>query len=916
VGRRLAKLADDFVSRMARTKADYEDTNYYHGTGAHIKEGFIPSESGNLGGGVYLTPNPDSASKRAVLSKYRNRDKGKNPNVLQTRIRNDLSFFDMNENPFMDLDINKLKEQGYDGVRRFDDDVLQEINVFDPSNIRSVNAMFDPAKKGSSDLLASTIPAALGIGALATGEDAEAGVITKNGKRIIEAWHGTPHSFDKFNMSKLGSGEGAQAYGHGMYTADSRSVAEGYKGALTGRQARDSFLNSLPEDADFEDVIDLLGSGEFTESQEKVIKALKADDWLGFDYPSQAIDATYRNLDRYDASKELVDAVKGEGSLYKVNIDATPEEMLDWDLPLSEQSQVVQDIAADVMGLDTWDSPARRAFIRDKLSGSGEQLKSRILEAEGSEEAASSYLSAKGIKGIQYSDAMSRGAEGGTKNYVTFDDKLMEIVERGSAQPGLLSGIAAGTAGLGALAGGEDAEAGPLAAGGRRIIDARFSGPVGSGSVRKGVTPTLEGMETSIAPRNMDMGGDYSLYDFEGSPYLLTQSDRSAAGGEITSVHGTQINPVDLRGGRDFMFDPKSKGQVWASDPNVVKSMSKRAQELYLQYGENPLLLPYSMAPTGIDFATMPLDTMVNYARERMSKANINKLDKRIREVIPEWKGVSDPTANAVFRDVKGPARKKVADIIDKDFREVNGGMSISEGRAATTASDQYIVPEGNIKNIGRIDTSAALPSESGHPTYRGSLPGEGIGTLTNEINARPFMAQNGRELTGDSADIRSLSMNHGFGQGIIDEKLLRSIYGAAQPGLLAGIAAGTAGGLGIASAYTQAERDANQRDLQALQRVDEQGEQERLDAEYAKHPQLDQFAQQLNQITTPSKNIDPNLAMTVGGLSNPLLTAYGLMTSESPLAGFTEYLRRMGADRSTWGRLKDSANGALDILP
>tara|TARA_R110000737_G_scaffold51918_1_gene73399 strand:+ start:4805 stop:6700 length:1896 start_codon:yes stop_codon:yes gene_type:complete len=631
VGRRLAKLADDFVSRMARTKADYEDTNYYHGTGAHIKEGFIPSESGNLGGGVYLTPNPDSASKRAVLSKYRNRDKGKNPNVLQTRIRNDLSFFDMNENPFMDLDINKLKEQGYDGVRRFDDDVLQEINVFDPSNIRSVNAMFDPAKKGSSDLLASTMPAALGIGALATGEDAEAG---------------------------------------------------------------------------------------------------------------------------------------------------------------------------------------------------------------------------------------------------------------------------------------------PLAAGGRRIIDARFSGPVGSGSVRKGVTPTLEGMETSIAPRNMDMGGDYSLYDFEGSPYLLTQSDRSAAGGEITSVHGTQINPVDLRGGRDFMFDPKSKGQVWASDPNVVKSMSKRAQELYLQYGENPLLLPYSMAPTGIDFATMPLDTMVNYARERMSKANINKLDKRIREVIPEWKGVSDPTANAVFRDVKGPARKKVADIIDKDFREVNGGMSISEGRAATTASDQYIVPEGNIKNIGRIDTSAALPSESGHPTYRGSLPGEGIGTLTNEINARPFMAQNGRELTGDSADIRSLSMNHGFGQGIIDEKLLRSIYGAAQPRLLAGIAAGTAGGLGIASAYTQAERDANQRDLQALQRVDEQGEQERLDAEYAKHPQLDQFAQQLNQITTPSKNIDPNVAMTVGGLSNPLLTAYGLMTSESPIEGFTEYLRRMGADRSTWGRLKDSANGALDILP
>jgi len=35
----------------------------------------------------------------------------------------------------------------------------------------------------------------------------------------ITAWHGSPHKFDKFDSSKIGTGEGAQAYGHGLYLA-------------------------------------------------------------------------------------------------------------------------------------------------------------------------------------------------------------------------------------------------------------------------------------------------------------------------------------------------------------------------------------------------------------------------------------------------------------------------------------------------------------------------------------------------------------------------------------------------------------------------------------------------------------------------------------------------------------------------
>ena len=73
---------------------------------------------------------------------------------------------------------------------------------------------------------------AAGVAAAGQSDDADAGFITKGGKTLLEAWHGSPHKFDKFSMDAIGTGEGAQAYGHGLYFADSRDVATGYKNAL------------------------------------------------------------------------------------------------------------------------------------------------------------------------------------------------------------------------------------------------------------------------------------------------------------------------------------------------------------------------------------------------------------------------------------------------------------------------------------------------------------------------------------------------------------------------------------------------------------------------------------------------------------------------------------------------------------
>jgi hypothetical protein len=44
----------------------------------------------------------------------------------------------------------------------------------------------------------------------------------------MTVFHGSPHKFDKFDLSKIGSGEGAQAYGHGLYFAENPAVAKKY----------------------------------------------------------------------------------------------------------------------------------------------------------------------------------------------------------------------------------------------------------------------------------------------------------------------------------------------------------------------------------------------------------------------------------------------------------------------------------------------------------------------------------------------------------------------------------------------------------------------------------------------------------------------------------------------------------------
>jgi hypothetical protein len=146
--------------------------------------------------------------------------------------------------------------------------------------------------------------------------------------------------------------------------------------------------------------------------------------------------------------------------MYEVNIHADPDDFLDWDAPLSQQSEkvrqtpIVRDLqAAEHFGYtsDEWRAiPAeRRQALMDKVpldarsTSKGSNVYSTLTQEHGGQGVVSQQMKEAGIPGIKYLDGASRSAGQGSRNYVVFDDKLISIVKKygiaGAVSAGLLS---------------------------------------------------------------------------------------------------------------------------------------------------------------------------------------------------------------------------------------------------------------------------------------------------------------------------------------------------------------------------------------------------------------------------------------------------------------------------------------------
>lgn len=272
----------------------------------------------------------------------------------------------------------------------------------------------------------------------------------------LDVYHGTPHTLPpepgaplgRFRSEKIGTGEGAQAYGHGLYFAESPGVGGGYQANLSYREMVKKFRDVMPDDADTSDALDWANSGKASPEMAAVIKALADDDWLGFDYPSQSLTALFKEPGSFEISDQLkkaADAVRG--NLYKVDLpDAKIEQMLDWNQTLNSQPAIVAKLQAAAAAPGPNSQTAKQilsrynqavqSFGENKIKGE-HFYDSFVVDAAGSPEKASQFLSSLGIPGVRYLDAKSRKAGQGTRNFVVFpgEEKNLTVLERNGQKP-------------------------------------------------------------------------------------------------------------------------------------------------------------------------------------------------------------------------------------------------------------------------------------------------------------------------------------------------------------------------------------------------------------------------------------------------------------------------------------------------
>jgi hypothetical protein len=350
------------------------------------------------------------------------------------------------------------------------------------------------------------------------------------GPKGIKAFHVSPHKFDKFDLSKGGTGEGNMVYGHGVYAAESPAVS-GKGGHYYNQFKSDPRYLELPDGTSLPVPKEGLRPGMPAEDRARYFMArrnpetpvdLEINRIEGLMRRAQSksdpltafqLEGGWGDVDILKQTVERMKELKAAGAkprdplVYEMSIRADPRDFLDWDLPVSQQpknvQEAIQGLGVDLTRPSKWHSeharlPSGNAEVwrnngrtivkkPDGTYGWGEgygdgPLTGNYKSLSGAQKAAmrnfeipsrtgnevmndlkmriSGYgphgdprvtqaLKDKGLAGIRYRDADSRGKADGTYNYVVKDDSIIDILKRYGMGGAAIGGAAAASNGGG-----------------------------------------------------------------------------------------------------------------------------------------------------------------------------------------------------------------------------------------------------------------------------------------------------------------------------------------------------------------------------------------------------------------------------------------------------------------------------------
>ena len=634
---------------------------------------------------------------------------------------------------------------------------------------------------------------------------ANAGLMTP-----LTVWHGSPYNFKRFSTDKMGSGEGAQAYGWGVYHAENRDVAKEYeyKKGLNDKSYRayqDEMSKRYNEAIKQEDYIkaemyenaSLHGSPEFSlqnmldgyKDRPEIHDKIKADhaEWqktfekqdfgrYKVDLPDQAIGTMLNDdIPVYDQPKVVQDFLRKEHGAYmdlvdewkplqqrkdeinaQLNVDFADNEVvgllggkpINTDKLMAERDSITNELRRlqleiDGLGRGTAPTPTDGSsiygyLVEREIAENGIPKEALTSERPQSavEKIVSLRLHANGVMGRQYFDGDSRGlsdTERKTRNYVTFNADTSKILEN--------KGVAVDNTK-------RDVSSIPIG-----DVDIRYSGGKDKNSARVGDLANISGglldqYGRTVVGENLITAPTKSIQDYEGRPFVASQSDTTKAGGILTHVDGQPLNkPVDLLGGQDYMFLPESykRGLLWASAEEPIDKLISQAKLARDTFGEDPIYLPFAMKPTGMDFSKQVTDTMLQSALAKLDSKQLDELDKLIRttstdketgaKVNLNWKGIRSENP---LDGTTGGERKDINRIIDVNFRakgKNDGTITLPQARLANADEFQLNKEPLTIQNVGEVSMSDMKSNVSGHPTYPYALRGQGQARIKEDLS-------------------------------------------------------------------------------------------------------------------------------------------------------------------------------------
>lgn len=241
------------------------------------------------------------------------------------------------------------------------------------------------------------------------------------------AYHGSPHNFDNFSTSAIGTGEGAQSFGWGLYFTNQEDIARWYADKLTNTEENEEYIREIEELEKEVQLLKVIVDVYKTKLKENNLsKRIKSN-------IETALPDFLKKIESNEASIKLLKEKLNKRNLYTVE--------------LPDNGYLLWDKEYDAKDLTSLKQPLFNRLLDEYFGGdkestqyevdsifydgiTGEELYHALQHELGSDKAASLFLKENGYIGIDYpAQSLSGNIDEGKRNYVIFDEADIKVIQ-------------------------------------------------------------------------------------------------------------------------------------------------------------------------------------------------------------------------------------------------------------------------------------------------------------------------------------------------------------------------------------------------------------------------------------------------------------------------------------------------------